>query len=120
MAGFCFAGSTVKGEWAERLAERELERAGFTVLERNYRIRGGEIDLIARDPNGLMVFVEVKQRRDASHGVPGEFITARKAALVRRAALTYLGRDDVSCRFDAVLITGDEDHAQLEWLEDAF
>ena len=120
MAGFCFAGIIVKGEWAERLAERELERQGLKVLERNYRIRGGEIDLIARDPNDLMIFIEVKQRRDARHGAPGEFITARKAALVRRAALTYLGRDDVACRFDAVLITGDENDAQLEWLEDAF
>lgn len=110
----------MKGEWAERLAERELERAGLSILERNYRIRGGEIDLIAHDPTGLTVFVEVKQRRDTRHGAPGEFITARKAALVRRAALTYLGRDDLACRFDAVLVTGDECESRLEWLTDAF
>lgn len=110
----------MKGAWAERLAELELERAGWTVLERNYRVRGGEIDLIARDAGGVTVFVEVKQRRDTHHGAPGEFITARKASLVRRAALMYLGRDDLPCRFDAILITGDEHRPTLEWLEDAF
>lgn len=110
----------LKGEWAERLAERELERAGLTVLERNYRVPGGEIDLIARDRNNLTIFVEVKQRRDTRHGAPGEFITARKASLVRRAALIYLGRDDLPCRFDAILVTGHEQGPRLEWLQDAF
>jgi putative endonuclease len=110
----------VKGAWAERLAELELEGAGLSVLERNYRVRGGEIDLIARDTNGSIVFVEVKQRRNNAHGEPGEFITPRKAALIRRAALTYLERDDLPCRFDAVLVTGDEGQAHLEWLKDAF
>jgi putative endonuclease len=101
----------VKGAWAEKLAEIELEGAGLSVLERNFRVRGGEIDLIARETDGTTVFVEVE---------PGEFITARKAALIRRAALMYLGRDDLPCRFDAVLVTGDEANSSLEWLKDAF
>jgi putative endonuclease len=110
----------VKGAWAEKRAELELVDAGLSVLERNYRVRGGEIDLIAQETDGTTVFVEVKQRRNNAHGEPGEFITARKAALIRRAALMYLGRDDLPCRFDAVLITGDQGRAHLEWLKDAF
>jgi putative endonuclease len=109
----------VKGAWAETLAATHLEREGLRVLERNYRIRGGEVDLIARDGD-VTVFLEVKQRSRNSHGAAGEFVTARKAALVRRAALHYLKRDDVACRFDAVLIEGDPRAPRVTWLKDAF
>jgi putative endonuclease len=110
----------VKGAWAEKLAELEIVGAGLSLLERNFRVRGGEIDLIAKEADGTTVFIEVKQRRNNAHGEPGEFITVRKAALVRRTALMYLGRDDLPCRFDAVLVTGDEANSSLEWLKDAF
>ena len=109
----------VKGEWAEILAAERLKLAGLHIVHRNYRVRGGEIDLIALEGE-TTVFVEVKQRRSRSHGTAGESITARKAALVRRAALEYLGREDVACRFDAVLIEGEAGAAQLEWIRDAF
>jgi putative endonuclease len=113
--------SKLKGAWAEDLAAAHLERAGLQVLARNYRIRGGEIDLIAKDATGTTVFLEVKQRSSDSHGAAGEYITPRKAALVRRAALHYLGRDDLPCRFDAVLIEGrDASMARVQWLQDAF
>jgi putative endonuclease len=109
----------MNGEWAETLAATHLERHGIQLLERNYRIRGGEVDLIARDGD-VIVFLEVKQRSSDSHGTAGEFITARKAALVRRAALHYLERDDVACRFDAVLIEGNARAPRVTWLKDAF
>jgi putative endonuclease len=109
----------VNGEWAETLAATHLERAGLRLLERNYRIRGGEIDLIALHGE-VTVFVEVKHRSSDSHGTAGEFITTRKAGLVRRAALQYLKRDDVACRFDAVLIEGDPRAPRVTWLQDAF
>jgi putative endonuclease len=113
--------SATKGAWAEELAAAHLERAGLKVLARNYRIRGGEIDLIAQDAAGTTVFLEVKQRGSDSHGAVGEYITPRKAELVRRAALHYLGRDDLPCRFDAVLIEGrDAATARVQWLQDAF
>ncbi len=111
----------LKGAWAEALAATHLELAGLRILQRNYRVRGGEIDLIAVEPLGVTVFLEVKQRASDSHGAAGEFINARKAALVRRAALHYLGRDDLPCRFDAVLIEGrDASTARVQWLQDAF
>ena len=110
----------LRGAWAETLAAQYLERAGLKILERNYRIRGGEIDLIAIDSSQTTVFVEVKQRTSTSHGTAGEFINARKAALIRRAALYYLGRDDLPCRFDAVLIEGARANPKLTWLQDVF
>ena len=106
--------------WSETLAAEHLEQHGLKVLELNHRIRGGEIDIIALTPDGITVFVEVKQRSRNTYGTPGESITARKAMLVRRAALQYLGRDDIACRFDAVLIEGDQKALKLEWLKDAF
>ena len=106
--------------WTEIFAANHLEQHGLKILELNHRIRGGEIDIIALEPSGTTVFVEVKQRKSNSHGTPGESITARKAMLVRRAALQYLGRDDIACRFDAVLIEGDQKALKLEWLKDAF
>ncbi len=109
----------VKGEWAEALAATFLEQSGLKLLQRNYRVRGGEIDLIALDGDAT-VFIEVKQRSRDSHGTAGEFITAKKAMLIRRAALQYLERDDVFCRFDAVLIEGDARDPKVTWLKDAF
>jgi putative endonuclease len=109
----------VNGAWAETLAGTYLERANLRILERNFRVRGGEVDLIARDGE-VTVFVEVKQRTRDSHGTAGEFITSRKAALVRRAALHYLKRDDLACRFDAVLIEGSARAPKVTWLKDAF
>ncbi len=111
----------LRGTWAEVMATEYLEKAGLTILERNYRVRGGEIDIIALDAMQTTVFVEVKQRTSSSHGSAGEYINARKAGLIRRAALIYLERDDVSCRFDAILIAGSSvEDASLEWLQDAF
>lgn len=111
--------SSVNGAWAEDLAAQQLEDAGLSVTQRNYRVRGGEIDLIALEGT-VTVFVEVKQRTRSSHGTAGEYITPRKANLIRRAALEYLGRDDVACRFDAVLIEGDARAFNVTWLKDAF
>jgi putative endonuclease len=112
--------SGLRGAWAEVLAAGHLEQAGLRILEFNYRIRGGEIDLIAVDSSQTTIFVEVKQRSSDSFGSAGEFINARKAALIRRAALHYLGRDDLPCRFDAVLVEGAETKARVTWLQDAF
>ncbi|HWG83902.1 MAG TPA: YraN family protein [Deinococcales bacterium] len=109
-----------RGAWAEDAAVRRLEAAGLRVLARNWRCRGGELDVVARDRDGTLVFVEVKQRATDGYGSAAEHLVARKAALVRRAALQYMGRDDLRCRFDAVLVSGTEARHSLEWLKDAF
>jgi putative endonuclease len=109
--------ATVRGTAAETVAAAHLELAGLVVLQRNYRIRGGEIDLIAKDGD-VTVFIEVKQRTSQSHGLAGEFINPRKAGLIRRAALHFLGRDDLPCRFDALLLEGKDN--TITWIKDAF
>ena len=108
-----------RGEHAEDLAGAFLQRQGLELVERNYRCRFGEIDLIARDGKTL-VFVEVRLRASASFGGAAASITAAKRGKLTRAARHYLAgaARTPACRFDAVLITGTE--LALEWLKNAF
>jgi putative endonuclease len=77
------------GNFGERVAASHLEAKGYEILERNWSVREGEIDIIASKPDEL-VFVEVRSRRGRSFGTPEESITGRKAAHVRAAAAAYL------------------------------
>jgi putative endonuclease len=77
------------GNFGERVAASHLESKGYQILERNWSVREGEIDLIAQRP-GEIVFVEVRSRRGSLMGTPEESITGRKAAHVRAAAAAYL------------------------------
>ena len=105
-----------RGREAEARAGRYLESCGQRIIERNFRIRGGEIDLICRDGKTL-VFVEVRSRSRADFGGAGASITATKRRRLVLAARHYLARHgDCDCRFDCVLIDGE----QLEWLKNAF
>jgi putative endonuclease len=110
----------MKGSGAEDRALAHLLAAGHELLARNYRIPGGELDLITRQ-SGVIVFTEVKQRRSDAYGSPLESLTARKLALLERAALHYLsreyGRDDLPCRFDVIAIRGSEAGGELTHLE---
>ncbi|MFC4426935.1 YraN family protein [Deinococcus navajonensis] len=100
----------MKGEAAEARAAAHLQTLGRELLRRNYRIPGGEIDLITRESCGTLVFTEVRQRRSARHGDAAQSVTARKLALMHRAALGYLlrehGRDDLPCRLEVLTIDG--------------
>jgi len=109
----------MKGSESETRALEYLLEQGHTLLERNYRIRGGEIDLITLEGE-TTVFTEVKQRSRTDFGSALESVSAKKAQLVRRAALRYLERDDVFCRFDVIAIEGDPVSGQLVWIKDAF
>jgi len=108
-----------RGEAAESLAADFLQRRGLTVLERNYRCRFGEIDLVARSGE-LLVFVEVRARTSEAFGGAAGSITATKRRRLVAAARHYLAthRADRACRFDVVLVRGAEQ--QVEWLTDAF
>lgn len=77
------------GNFGERVAASHLESKGYLILERNWRTREGEIDIIASRDDEL-IFVEVRSRRGRSMGVPEESITGRKASHVRAAASAYL------------------------------
>jgi putative endonuclease len=106
-----------KGADAEARAEAYLQRQGLRLVARNWRVRGGEIDLIMRDRETL-VFVEVRARAGSSHGGAVASITAGKRARLIRAARLYLAglTSMPPCRFDVVL----EQAGQLSWLRDAF
>ena len=108
----------VAGARAEALAAAFLAARGLAIVERNFRCRRGEIDLIARDGETL-VFVEVRLRTRRDFGGAAASITAAKRARIAAAALFYLGRlrHTPPCRFDAVLL--DAIYAErIEWLQD--
>ena len=108
------------GDEAEALAAAHLEREGLRVVERNYRCRHGEIDLIMREGDTL-VFVEVRLRTNMNFGGAAESITQKKQGKILQAARHYLAgqRKLPPCRFDAVLLGG-LDGDTIEWLKNAF
>jgi len=92
------------GERGEEAAARHLQSLGFVILERRYRTRVGEIDLVAMDGDTL-VFVEVKARSSLACGRPAEAVDGRKRGRIARAASLYLARrgaGEAACRFDVV------------------
>ena len=108
------------GDLAESLAARFLEQHGLKVLTRNFRCRGGEIDLICRNGKTL-VFVEVRRRRSASFGGAGASITRSKQRRIILAAQHYLtanAKTECDCRFDCVLLDGRAEN-HIEWIRDA-
>jgi putative endonuclease len=102
-----------QGQGWEQQARLHLQRHGLRLVEANFRCKGGEIDLIMQDGDSL-VFVEVRQRADRSHGGAAASVTPAKIRRLVRAAQWYLTRLPVmpACRFDLVAIDG----SQLEWL----
>ena len=114
----------VSGDAAEARALAHLTQHGLTPVERNYRVargphaRGGEVDLILRERDGTLVFVEVRVRADGRHGGAAASVGATKRASLVLAARHYLLRFAVPppCRFDVVAI----DDGVLQWLRGAF
>lgn len=108
--------TVARGREAETQAAAYLEGCGLHLIARNFRVRGGEIDLIMRD-HATLVFVEVRQRKRSGFGGAGASITAAKRRRIVLAARHWLAwRGDCACRFDCVLIND----ARIEWLRDAF
>ncbi len=115
--------STTKqtGDVAEDAALHHLQQAGLRLLMRNYRTPGrggGEIDLIMRASDGTLVFVEVRQRKNASYGGAAASVGCIKQRRIIFAARHYLLRfvQPPPCRFDVVLLQGE----RIEWLQAAF
>lgn len=107
------------GDEAEQIAAMYLQQNGLILLDRNYRCRFGEIDLVMREGKTL-VFVEVRLRRDNSFGGAGSSITPSKQQKLTRTAEHYLQQHGMaSCRFDAILMRKPGvDH--IEWIKNAF
>jgi putative endonuclease len=110
--------SRAAGAVAEQVAAEYLQRAGFSILEQNFTIKGGEIDLVCDDA-GTLVFVEVRARSRHDYGTPEETISATKRRRIILAARHYLVQrniEDRACRFDVIAIEGDD----IRHLVDAF
>ncbi len=117
------AAKDVLGRRGEDRAARYLESCGYAVLDRNWRIREGEIDLVAARA-GELVVVEVKTRRDEAFGHPFEAVDARKSRRLWRLAVAWIAAHPVEAqgrrlRVDAIAIVGpDPAVGALEHLED--
>ncbi len=109
------------GAWAEDLVARYLSSRGAEILARNWRCREGELDIVARH-TGILLFVEVRSRRNESFGSPLSTITARKRRRLAAAAARFLAElpEPEDCRFDAAGITGDPESYSLSYIEGAF
>ncbi|APB71492.1 YraN family protein [Paenibacillus polymyxa] len=93
-----------KGAMGEEAAALFLENLGYRIIERNWRCRSGEIDLIAKQEH-ILVFIEVRSRSSSKYGTPAESVTARKIAQVRQTAAVYLhmnGIGEAPIRFDMI------------------
>lgn len=110
------------GVSGEVFAEKYLEGAGWKILEKNYRIRSAEIDLIA-ERDGLIAFIEVKTRRSERYGRPAEAVTLRKQQKIISAAgkfmqgAEYVGR---ACRFDVIEVFKSRGEWCINHIENAF
>ncbi|MCP4116781.1 MAG: YraN family protein [Desulfobacteraceae bacterium] len=110
------------GQLAEDAACRFLEELGFTIIERNYRIRAAEIDIIAKDGDTL-VFLEVKARSTLSKGGPREavgIVKQQKIVLGARHFIREKGLSDSRVRFDVVALYEKNNRFRIELIENAF
>lgn len=112
-----------QGNAAEERACRHLEAAGFAIVERNFRTKAGEIDIVARKGD-LIAFVEVRSREDAGFGTPEESVTPAKRRRIVAAARRYLSNVPPStwreARFDVIAIEGTGERAELRHYPGAF
>jgi putative endonuclease len=118
----------MRGAAAEAQAQQHLESAGLRLIARNWRCRGGELDLVMSD-RGAIVFVEVRSRASSAYGSAAESINASKQARVTHAARSFLSQHpeyaERPARFDVVAFDGAPDRTsgraeKLDWLRAAF
>lgn len=99
-----------RGQNGEARAVAYLVRAGMRIIERNFRSKLGELDIVARD-RGTLVFVEVRSRADSMHGNAVEMVNVHKRRKVTRVAWSYIATRRphfVTARFDVIGVTGDD------------
>ena len=112
-----------KGTWAEKAALGFLQEQGLVLMKKNYRTRGGEIDLIMQD-NDTIAFIEVRYRAANSYVKAVESIDRRKCERIIRTSQHYLLSFQQSnrffCRFDVITVTGARQSPQIGWIKNAF
>ncbi|PID54831.1 MAG: YraN family protein [Gammaproteobacteria bacterium] len=116
--------SKTRGDRAEQAAANYLKRQGLSIIERNYRCKGGELDIIARDQQTL-VFVEVRLRNNIDFGSALASIGPHKRARLIHTAGFYLQNNpkwrNSPCRFDVIALqTRQLGLAKCQWLKNAF
>ena len=118
------ADSKLLGQWGEKRCEKYLRARGFKVLCRNFCCATGEVDLVAADSDGTIVFVEVKTRASESFGGPESAVTEAKRVRVGRAAKYFLSVNKIQgrrYRFDvAAIVLGLKGPVQIRYYENAF
>jgi len=110
------------GRFGEDVAAAHLIDDGWTILDRNWRCRSGELDIVARDRTAV-VFVEVKTRSGVGYGSPIEAITPVKAARLRSLALEWLAVRRISVRtlrFDVVSVLRTDTGVEIDHVRGAF
>ena len=110
------------GKRGEDLACAELEKRGYVIVDRRFRTRCGELDIVARD-SGVLVFVEVRARSGCNFGTPFESVTWKKRQRLSQMAVSYLCARrlaGVACRFDVVSIVEQHGTQTVELLKGAF
>ncbi len=111
------------GARGESIAAAFLKGQKYAIIERNYRCKAGEVDIVAREGKTL-VFVEVKTRRNTSYGPPQLAVTPFKQRQISKAALTWLAKKklhDTSARFDVIaIILREHEVPAIEHIKNAF
>ncbi len=113
--------SLARGRHAEDMAAEFLRNKGWTIVARNFRVRGAELDIVGLD-GPTLVFVEVKQRSNLEKGWPEEAVDQRKIAKLYLAARFFLHSNAKhahrDCRFDMIAIEGDgRDASMRHWID---
>lgn len=110
------------GKAGEQIASQFLQRKGYRIIEKNWRYRRAEIDIIA-EKNNWLIFVEVKTRTNTFFGTPDSFVDSKKQRLLVDAAVVYMNQNDFEgeFRFDiiAIVLKNREEYG-LKHFEDAF
>ena len=110
------------GRRGEDLACAELEKRGYVIVDRRFRTRCGELDIVARE-EGVLVFIEVRARSNGNFGTPFESVTWKKRLRLTRMAVSYLWLKQlagVACRFDVVSIFEHQGTQTIELVRGAF
>ena len=112
------------GAFGEDISENYLKNLGYRILDKNFRCKCGEIDLIAFN-KGYVCFIEVKTRYGTNFGIPAESVTTSKQHKIYKTAQVYILRKNIidsNFRFDVmeILLNSDNNDFLVNHIEDAF
>ena len=111
------------GQWGEERVCRYLEERNYRILDRNFRCRGGELDIVA-EQGATLCFIEVKCRRSLKLGLPAESVSTAKQRKIKHAALFYLkchpGSESGDLRMDVVEVLRCKERVYIRHIENAF